>query len=395
MRSDQAAVANIAATTQDGRLVYLSAVAKPAQPGLEGALTSLLYRLAERSYSELLGDRARFDAVRLLKEWGFQVENLEIAVSYRCPHCAASIQLNPEVVVYVCPYCGWAGDPFGRPVSILAWPPAPQSAVERLARRLGGTLVTAQLLYVPLWVAEARAEADYTALVTYTEAQRTPGGQLRYVTRRKRVSGTVTVQSTEAVVARLNAELFGAGRLEEWAARAWRARPPRQLAAEEAKPIAPSILAPELSESSAAELIKERLETMAADRARSDARMHSPRGVAIEVSLERFVPRVEVLRQALVFTPYWLFTYRTPSGLFAGVAIGPDAAAFQAEAPMSNVERAAWLAGAWAASLTSGALAQVLAKGGDSPAAALALALFGVSVSLFLAGNAFKPAKVV
>jgi len=113
------------------------------------------------------------------------------------------------------------------------------------------------------------------------------------------------------------------------------------------------------------------------------------------VSLERFVPRVEVLRQALVFTPYWLFTYRTPSGLFAGVAIGPDAAAFQAEAPMSNVERAAWLAGAWAASLTSGALAQVLAKGGDSPAAALALALFGVSVSLFLAGNAFKPAKVV
>ena len=395
MQSDQAAVANIAATTRDGRLVYLSAVARPAQPGLEEALTSLLYRLAERSYSELFGDRARFDAVRLLKEWGFQVEDLEITVSYRCPHCAASIQLNPEVVVYVCPYCGWAGDPFGRPVSILAWPPAPQEAVEQLARRLGGTLVTAQLLYIPLWVAEARAVADYTAVVTYTEAQRTPGGQVRYVTRRRRVSGTVTVRSTEAVVARLNAELFGAGRLEEWAARAWRARPPKELTAEEAKPIASSILAPELGESSAAELIKERLETIAAERARSDARTRSPRGAAIKVSLERFVPRVEVMRQALVFAPYWLFTYRTPSGLFSGVAIGPDASAIQAEAPMSNVERAAWLAGAWAVSLASGAFAQVFIEGGGNPLAPLALALLGASVSLLLAGNAFKPAKVV
>lgn len=395
MQSDHAAVANVAATTRDGRLVYLSATARPAQPGLEEALTSLLYRLAERSYPELLGDRARLDAMRLLREWGFQVEDVEITVSYRCPQCAASIQLSPEVVVYVCPYCGWAGDPFGRPVSILAWPPAPQSAVERLARRLGGSLVSAQLLYVPLWVVEARATAYYTAVITYTEARRTPGGQVRYVTRRKRVSGTVAVQSTEAVVARLNAELFGARRLEEWAERAWRARPPRQLTAEEAKPIAPSMLAPELGESAAVEIVKDRLENAVADRAREDARLRSPTGVAVDVSLERLSPRVEVLRRALVFTPYWLFTYRTPSGLFSGAAIGPDAATIQAEAPMSNVERAAWLVGAWAASLVLGALAQAFVEGGGSPLAPIAFALLGISASLLLAGNAFKPAKVV
>jgi hypothetical protein len=117
--------------------------------------------------------------------------------------------------------------------------------------------------------------------------------------------------------------------------------------------------------------------------------------VAVDVSLERLSPRVEVLRRALVFTPYWLFTYRTPSGLFSGAAIGPDAATIQAEAPMSNVERAAWLVGAWAASLVLGALAQAFVEGGGSPLAPIAFALLGISASLLLAGNAFKPAKVV
>jgi len=54
LQNGQAAVANVSATTRDGRLVYLSATARPAQPGLEEALTSLLYKLAERSYPELL-----------------------------------------------------------------------------------------------------------------------------------------------------------------------------------------------------------------------------------------------------------------------------------------------------------------------------------------------------
>ncbi|MEM5825589.1 MAG: hypothetical protein QXX58_04070, partial [Thermofilaceae archaeon] len=84
------ASAYVAATTGDGRLVYLSAKASPPQPGLEQALTSLLYELAKRKYSELLGDRVRVDALRALRAMGFKVDDVLIAVSYRCPQCGAS-----------------------------------------------------------------------------------------------------------------------------------------------------------------------------------------------------------------------------------------------------------------------------------------------------------------
>ncbi|MEM4411962.1 MAG: hypothetical protein QXO66_03855, partial [Thermofilum sp.] len=92
----QAATAFVALTTRDGRLVYLSAAARPARPGLEQALTSLLYELGRRDFAELHGDRIRLDLSRKLREIGFPVEELEITVSLRCPQCAASLQLSPE-----------------------------------------------------------------------------------------------------------------------------------------------------------------------------------------------------------------------------------------------------------------------------------------------------------
>ncbi|MEM0494092.1 MAG: hypothetical protein QXU72_02350 [Thermofilum sp.] len=388
----QAATAFVSLTTRDGRLVYLSAAARPARPGLEQVLTSLLYELGRRDFAELHGDRIRLDLSRKLREIGFPVEELEITVSLRCPQCAASLQLSPETVVYVCPYCGWAGDVYGRVLKILAWPPAPRSAVERLAGRLGGTLVSAELRYVPVWVAGAEGAASYRATVTYV-VTRQHGKQTVSERRRMSVSGTVSAKTIEPVIARLNAEIFGAEEITEWVRSAWALSKPKELSAEEAKPLAGFILAPEIGKEGAASIVVDTIEDNLAEKAKAEARARAP-GSVEDVVLNEFNPKVNVEWIHLVFVPYWYFTYRRPEGLFAGAAVGPEASSRVAEAPLSNMRRAAALAGSWALSLATGAAVESFTSVGLGELAIL-IFFFGLAGVYFLVRTAYKPARRV
>jgi predicted RNA-binding Zn-ribbon protein involved in translation (DUF1610 family) len=393
------AKAFVAETTADGRLVYLSAAARPAQPGLEQALTELLHELARRSYSELHGDRVRFDALRALRGMGFAVEDVEIAVSYRCPQCGASIQLNPEAVVYVCPYCGWAGDVRGGRVAVRVWPAGHRGLVEELARKLGGEPVSVELLYVPFWVFEASVEAGYSATVVYRKPRpvraygRSPYYETRYVRERVRVSGRVRFRAARAVPARLHAEVFGGEELRLWVERKWSFQQPPILEAEEAKPIAPSMLAPELSAEAAAEAAVDELEDAAADEARRDAGRRAP-GYVEEVELERFSPSVSVERRELVFAPYWFFTYRKGLGLYSGAAVGSEATPLRVELPLSTAERAARLAGSWLAAAASGLAAELALRWQVEPLALLLAVGLGLLAAAKLVSSAFAPAKV-
>ena len=384
----EAAQAFVAEATADGRLVYLSAVARPAQPGLEQALTGLLHELARRSYSELHGDRVRFDALQALKSMGFAVEDVEIAVSYRCPQCGASIQLNPEAVVYVCPYCGWAGSVTGESVAIRAWPAGHRGLVEGLARRLGGALVSAELRYAPLWVAEASAAAEAVARVTCRA-----GKAERTVRQSVRVGG----RYTRALLARLHAEVLGGSELERWAERAWRRAEPKALSPEEAKPIAPSTLAPEISAEAAAEAARDAIEDELAEAAKKEAERLAERGgagTAVRVELESFRASVEIERLELAFAPLWLFTYRRGLGLYSGAAVGPSCEPLAAEVRISNLERAARLAASWLAAVGGAGLVELaLRESGRDPRALLA-GFGGVALAVFVASTAFKPAKV-
>lgn len=388
----------VAETTSDGRLVYLSAVARPAQPGLEQALTDLLHELAHRSYSELHGDRVRFDALQALKSMGFAVEDVEVAVSYRCPQCGASIQLNPEAVIYVCPYCGWVGDVRGGKVSVRVWPAGQRELVEGLVRGLGGEPVSIELRYVPFWVFEASVEADYSATVVYRRA-RPAGGygrqpyETRYVIERVRVSGRVRFRATRAVPARLHTEVFGGEELRMWVERKWGFQQPPTLEAEAAKPIAPSMLAPELSGEVAAEVATDMLEDDAAEEARSDARRRAP-GYVEEVRLEFFSPKVSIERRELVFAPYWFFTYRRGSGLYSGSAVGSEVSPLRVELPLSNAERAARLAGSWLAAAGSGLVIEAALRWQVDPLMMLLAAGLGLLATAKLASSAFAPAKV-
>ena len=399
MRSSSSAY--VAATTGDGRLIYLSATASPAQPGLEQALTEVLHELAKRSYAELPGDRARVDAMRMLRSMGFAVEELSIAVSYRCPQCAASIQLSPEIVVYVCPYCGWAGTVFGKSVRLLAWPAGRREDVEALIRRRGCTPVSIELRYLPFWVFEADVTADYVALVTYEyeefqyydDYHGRPRVRTRVVTRRRRVAGRVSFSATRAVLARLRPGLLGGGELKTWVESAWVMQPPSPLSEEEAKAFASSMLAPELDEGVARVRAEDAREDSAASRARRDAGRRVP-GTVVDVRLLSFRPRITFKRGELVFAPYWLFSYTRGGSLYSGSAVGPQLSTLRLELPLSNAERALRLVGALLVSLVAGLAAELVVRVAQSLALLLMVAAMGLFAAAKLALSAYEPAKV-
>jgi len=171
------------------------------------------------------------------------------------------------------------------------------------------------------------------------------------------------------------------------------ARQPRALGAEEAKPIAPSILAPELSREVAVEAAADALEDEVASAARSEAKRKAP-GHVEEVKLERFAPTVSIKRGDLVFAPYWFFTYKRGSSLYSGAAVGSEATPLRVEVPISNVERVARLAGSWLAAAGSGLAFELALRWRAEPLVLLSVAGLGLLATLALARSAFAPAKV-
>jgi len=51
-------------------------------------------------------------------------------LAVKCPNCAASLDLSPDTIVYVCRYCGWSGFVTNEKVSISGVVPQDLNAVK-------------------------------------------------------------------------------------------------------------------------------------------------------------------------------------------------------------------------------------------------------------------------
>ncbi|MEM2597259.1 MAG: hypothetical protein QXT50_01180, partial [Thermofilum sp.] len=74
--------------------------------------------------------------------------------------------------------------------------------------------------------------------------------------------------------------------------------------------------------------------------------------------------------------------------------VGPEASSRVAEAPLSNMRRAAALAGSWALSLATGAAVESFTSVGLGELAIL-IFFFGLAGVYFLVRTAYKPARRV
>jgi len=393
----------VSITTRDGRLVYLSGVAKPPQPGLDEALSSVLASLSSHSYRELNGDRVVLEARKMLESQGFKVESLEIYVSHRCPMCGASINITPETVIYVCPYCGWTGDVYGHSLAFKVWPAPPREAVEEAARRLGGVLDNATLYYVPFWVFRVNVTGEYSGTAVYTvqRAERVPVRRnretewvtvVRTETRTKKVAGKIRFEAVKGAFGRLYAEIFGAGELKSWVEHSWQTNPPKEMEASELKKYAENFLSAEVSDEEAFGLLRKEIDTEIY-RAIETSAARQVEGSLTEVQVEYLSTQVNTPEKHLVYVPYWFFTYKVRGNLYAGSLVGPTATVIRAERYISNVERVAKIISAWVAVLVTGAFTEfALRYGVGWVFLAAPLGLLG---AYKLASSAFEAAEVV
>ncbi|RLE62483.1 MAG: hypothetical protein DRJ38_09560 [Thermoprotei archaeon] len=372
-------------TTKDGKLIYISAVAKAKEyPYLKDYLSSAIDNFArDLSYEEVMGDILRKKVLEFLKKEGVSVENLEIAVSYRCPVCGASIELTPETVIYVCPYCGWAGDVSGKSRRILVWPSFDYehilSSLRKVVRRRI-RVSEAVLKYIPLWIVDVDAYVYYEG---YYKVKRKKG----YVTRYGR--GEFKEKLLYPVIARLNAEIFADEELKENTVKSWNKLPPLDLDVELGKKIAKQVLAPEIEEGEALKVARDETENLYIERALRElgGRM------AIDKKLTEFIADIKTSNPRLVLAPLWIITYSWRGSIYTAAVSGIDGKALRAELPLTLGKRLFYITAAYFTAIFLGGLLELVYRLGNSDDTGKLLLLIlagGVVGTLFFLRNAFK-----
>ena len=391
LESEIAAQTTVSVSTRDSRIVYISATAYGTpQPNLTDTLTRIISDIGSRlDYWQLYGDKFRLQVLNELSKYGYKVENVEVAVSYRCPNCGAAIELNPEAIIYVCKYCGWSGDIFGKNLKIYAWPTLPRQSVEQLVKRFtgGAKIVEADLKYVPYWIFKASLTVNYAAKVVYKVKR----GK-KYVRREANVGEKFEKEIVYPLVARLNAEFYGDLEMQGNVEYNFRKKPPKEVTSQEARNIAPYVLSPEISRDEAKEIIVDKLEDVGLNIAKDRAKSRFSNVESVHVYY--YEPEIRVSDPILVMAPYWFIIYKSKGGIYSGAFSGIDGDLLKLEVPITPAERLVRLLGAWLVAALTGLGVEFFLNASSSGKESIVIAVIGLGSALALAKSAFSEAKV-
>lgn len=391
LESEIAAQTTVSVSTRDSRIVYISATAYGTpQPNLTDTLTRIISDIGSRlDYWQLYGDKFRLQVLNELSKYGYKVENVEVAVSYRCPNCGAAIELNPEAIIYVCKYCGWSGDIFGKNLKIYAWPTLPRQSVEQLVKRFtgGAKIVEADLKYVPYWIFKASLTVNYAAKVVYKVKR----GK-KYVRREANVGEKFEKEIVYPLVARLNAEFYGDLEMQGNVEYNFRKKPPKEVTSQEARNIAPYVLSPEISRDEAKEIIVDKLEDVGLNIAKDRAKSRFSNVESVHVYY--YEPEIRVSDPILVMAPYWFIIYKSKGGIYSGAFSGIDGDLLKLEVPITPAERLVRLLGAWLVAALTGLGVEFFLNTSSSGKESIIIAVIGLGSALALAKSAFSEAKV-
>ena len=391
LESEIAAQTTVSVSTRDSRIVYISATAYGTpQPNLTDTLTRIISDIGSRlDYWQLYGDKFRLQVLNELSKYGYKVENVEVAVSYRCPNCGAAIELNPEAIIYVCKYCGWSGDIFGKNLKIYAWPTLPRQSVEQLVKRFtgGAKIVEADLKYVPYWIFKASLTVNYAAKVVYKVKR----GK-KYVRREANVGEKFEKEIVYPLIARLNAEFYGDMEMQGNVEYNFRKKPPKEVTSQEARNIAPYVLSPEISRDEAKEIIVDKLEDVGLNIAKDRAKSRFSNVESVHVYY--YEPEIRVSDPILVMAPYWFIIYKSKGGIYSGAFSGIDGDLLKLEVPITPAERLVRLLGAWLVAALTGLGVEFFLNTSSSGKESIIIAVIGLGSALALAKSAFSEAKV-
>ncbi len=153
----------------------------------------------------------------------------QLTQAISCPNCSGSLDLNPEDVIAVCPFCGTA---FTRgQQNIGSHLLVPKTISKRDAETRIGTwmraktrfrgvgllqIVALKAMFIPFWVVSSHAESRYRGYRRETRTKSTGSGKNRRtesITVYKPIEGQIDEHRRDPLMCRLTSRFFGNKRL--------------------------------------------------------------------------------------------------------------------------------------------------------------------------------------
>lgn len=302
----------------------------------------------------------------------------------KCPHCAATLEITPDALAYVCKYCGWVGTT--KDVSTKGWvmaDPLPSATVQQaltefLRKKLRRGQTQAQIhefkgLAVPVWISRVHAHTRYNGYrqETRTESHtvRTSSGRSEVRTKSYPVyipvKGELDEELTYPVFGRRHAVFFG---LEELKGKALTAQ---------TQPFDVKAFLDRKVECIDVELVEGEVKAVAESLAEDE---HQARAEKMTSRLFDCYTEDQVLSSTLVFYPVYVVKYSIRGKSFRVTLDGVSGRVLKAELPITLGLRVGYAALGYLGVLLAIFSSPFLEELGE-PLVTLIAILFGVGIA--------------
>jgi hypothetical protein len=299
-------------------------------------------------------------------------------LAVKCPNCAASLDLSPDTVVYVCRYCGWSGFVTNEKVSISGVVPQDLNAVKAsvesfLRRRTGGdfAITEQKLIMAPFWLTKAHGHTRYNGYRSESRSAAIGSGKdqrTEVYTVYRPVKGVIDEDLVLTLFARRHERIFALEKAED----AVRASTPSQLTPDQLMLLAK--VAEFLTSSVGVDEASHWAETKVGD-------LHRARVEGMCTKVFECYTDVVIQSNQLVLYPLYSVRFEERGSTFRMLYDAAQAKVLEAEVPLTKAQRAGFLLAGYGASAAlagaSYAIGAQAASGAIGISAVLAFTAFG------------------
>ena len=268
-------------------------------------------------------------------------------LAVKCPNCAASLDLSPDTVIYVCKYCGWSGFVTDEKIDISGVVPQDpatlKSSVESfLGKRMKRdySISEEKLIMAPFWLVKTHGVTRYNGYRSESRTRTVGSGKDQHTeayTVYRPVKGTIDEELLLTLFARRHERVFGLERAEQ----AVHDSAPSGLTQDQLKPLAKSCEF--LSSSIGLDEAQHWAETQVAD-------MHRAKVQGMCTKVFDCYTDATIESCQLSFYPLYQVRYENKGRTFRMLFDGAKGTVLEAEVPLTKAQRAGFLLAGYGAS---------------------------------------------
>jgi hypothetical protein len=300
-------------------------------------------------------------------------------LAVKCPNCAASLDLSPDTIVYVCKYCGWSGFVTSEQIAIGGVLPQDVNLVKAsvesfLKRRTGNNFSISEqkMIMAPFWLVKTHDHTRYNGYRSETRTRNVGSGKDQHTevyTVYRPMNGVIDDDLLLPLFARRHERMFALEKAEE----AVQGASPVQLTQDQLKPLAKTCEF--LSSSIGLDEAKHWAETKVSD-------IHRARVQGMCTRVFDCYTDVSIISSQLVFYPLYSVRFQDRGRTFRMLFDAARGIVLEAEVPLTKAQRAGFLVAGYGASAALAGASYAVALQLANDATALSLLLGAVALGL-------------